>query len=585
MRQSCCDRRPWGWQLVSPRIRVDVAEAVKHHKFIMSHLGAAMLALCSLPVYLAIFGQPAPAEAFTFFWFISPLGIATYLSATGNYQRAQTVSTLNLAGLLFYGASLTGGLSSFLAPWLILLPFGAVFSGSVKTIRAATVMACCAAALLGLLHWAGLERSPLHDGGNLALLAAAAVLLAILYASGLAFAALKRQNNEQAALRAQQDEAHLLVDEAADLLTTHSRDGRVHHASAAALHLFGATGDELRGDGMFERVHPLDRPAFLTAISRAAQSTVPVSVEYRVRCGALSAAREPRFVWVESVCRRSRAVSNAGIAPNDIILVTRDIHARKTQDGLDLEQRLTAERKHTLLQHSLAQISQDMRSPIDALRDLAGQLRKERGGTAAGLPWRSYADQVHRNVAMLDGLVDDLTAFVKLENGSYELALEDIAVCDILCASIAEAEPAARSADVAIRQIVGDDLKSMIADPKALKCAMRKVIDTAVKRSGRGGTVEVTAAPAGASILVRGSGCGAARGCARGAGRDAPEFGVQTVALTAGIVGLHGGSVDIDGGHADATVVTMRFPMQPQLPRQQTDATARPPLVELRQSA
>ncbi len=123
--------------LVHPTAQRDALTAAKHRGFIAAHLAGGACALAALPVFLALRGAPGIAEAIVFAWLVAPIGIAALLSRNGNFEAAHLLSTLTLAGLVATVGAITGGLSSFVLPWLLVMPLEAVFAGSRRTLACA----------------------------------------------------------------------------------------------------------------------------------------------------------------------------------------------------------------------------------------------------------------------------------------------------------------------------------------------------------------------------------------------------------------------------------------------------------------
>ena len=115
-----------------------------------------------------------------------------------------------------------------------------------------------------------------------------------------------------------------LAENATDLITYHDDKGRVLFASHAAQTLCGEPSQSILGDGLFERVHVADRPAFLTALSRC-HANETIAVEFRVR----HAGEAGCYVWVEMRCRPMTGES----VTSGMVAVTRDISERKTQES------------------------------------------------------------------------------------------------------------------------------------------------------------------------------------------------------------------------------------------------------------
>ena len=136
-------------------------------------------------------------------------------------------------------------------------------------------------------------------------LATLGIVSAALYATGLALGAEALARTSFWLLYAEEDRYRLLARNIADVITRHGRDGAVLFVSPAAESLFGSRIGQLHGHGLFERVHVVDRPAYLTALGDAAALGESRSVEFRVRREAADADGRPttEFVWIEMRCR------------------------------------------------------------------------------------------------------------------------------------------------------------------------------------------------------------------------------------------------------------------------------------------
>ena len=115
--------------LLRHSVQNDVVSAARHQSFIAAHVLAGLLALCVLPFYLWLTGRPTLLDAVAFLWFLSPIGIAVFLSRTGKFGAATSSSRRgNFAGLITFSAWLTGGITSFLIPWMVVVPLEAALS-------------------------------------------------------------------------------------------------------------------------------------------------------------------------------------------------------------------------------------------------------------------------------------------------------------------------------------------------------------------------------------------------------------------------------------------------------------------------
>ena len=137
--------------LVHPSAQQDVLTAARHRAFIAPRLLGSIVALASFPVYLLVRGAPSAVELLVFAWLVAPILTAYFLSRTGRYESAHVLSSLALTGLVTAVAAATGGIASFAAIWLVVVPLEAALSASRRVVATASTFALAAAGLLVLL--------------------------------------------------------------------------------------------------------------------------------------------------------------------------------------------------------------------------------------------------------------------------------------------------------------------------------------------------------------------------------------------------------------------------------------------------
>ena len=127
--------------LVHDSVNDEVVAAAGHQSFIAAHLLAALIALCILPFYLWFTDGPTLLDAVAFLWFLSPFAIAIFLSRTGRFSLAHLISAANFAGLITFTAWLTGSITSFLVPWMVVVPLEAALSSDRRVVAWAAALA------------------------------------------------------------------------------------------------------------------------------------------------------------------------------------------------------------------------------------------------------------------------------------------------------------------------------------------------------------------------------------------------------------------------------------------------------------
>jgi cell cycle sensor histidine kinase DivJ len=137
--------------LVHPSARQDALTAARHRAFIAPRLLGSIVALGSFPVYLLARGAPSAIELLVFAWLVAPILIAYFLSRTGQYESAHVLSSLALTGLVTAVAVSTGGITSFAAIWLVVVPLEAALSASRRVVATASTFALSAVGFLLVL--------------------------------------------------------------------------------------------------------------------------------------------------------------------------------------------------------------------------------------------------------------------------------------------------------------------------------------------------------------------------------------------------------------------------------------------------
>ena len=256
--------------LIHPSAQQDALTSSRHRAFIAPRLLGSLAALAAFPVYVSLRGVPSVLEVIVFAWLIAPILIAYYLSRTGQYESAHVLSSLALTGLVTAVAVETGGIGSFAAIWLVIVPLEAALSASRRVVAVASTFALCAAGFLLLMGHLGALPPAVPVEQERAALAALGIISASLYATGLALGAESLARTSFWLLYAEEDRYRLLARNMSDVITRHAKNGTVQFASPAAEPLFGAKVQELLGHGLFERVHVADRPAYLSALADSA---------------------------------------------------------------------------------------------------------------------------------------------------------------------------------------------------------------------------------------------------------------------------------------------------------------------------
>ena len=555
-----------------PSVRADPLAAARHRTFIATRLIGGLIVFAILPVHLALRGAPTLIEAIIFGWMVVPVLVAAYLSRTGAYERAHVLSAAALASLVALIAGATGGITSFAVPWIAVLPLEAMFTASRRVVAAAAAIALATALGLWTAQFLGLlpQNYAAFDTPELGLLGA---LSAVLYAGAVAFGVCTLSRLGERIALVGEARYHLLAQNMTDVITRHGRNAAVTFVSPAAEALLGVSAGELVGHRWFERVHVADRPAFLTAIAEAAARGTEVSVEYRMRRGAL-AETDAQFVWVEMRCRAydqgATDMRNAGRA---VVAVTRDISDRKA-DALAVEAaRADAERANDAKSNFLATVSHELRTPLNAIIGFAEMLAQERDGGIDPARRKEYAGVIRDSGEHLLAVVNGILDVSRIESGNFAIHPEPFPLVPLIESCRDMLALKAEQAGVALKLDLAAGLPELVADKRAIRQVLLNLLSNAVKFTARDGSVAVVARRERGEVVFSVTDTGIGIADADIAQLGNPFFQVRSsydrpyegtglgLSVVKGLVELHGGSVEFLSRVGEGTSVRVRLPL------------------------
>jgi cell cycle sensor histidine kinase DivJ len=561
--------------LIHPSAQHDPLTAARHRAFIAPRLLGSIVALASFPAYLIARGAPSAIELLIFAWLVVPILTAYFLSRTGRYESAHVLSSLALTGLVTAVAASTGGIASFAAIWLVVVPLEASLSASRRVVATACTFALGAAGLLALCG--SLDLLPPPGTGGHTGLAAVGIVSAALYAAGLALGAEALARTSFWLLYAEEDRYRLLARNMTDVIIRHGRDGAVLFVSPAAEPLFGCGVIALHGHGLFDRVHVADRPAYLTALGDAAAIGESRSVEFRVRREAADAEGRPtlQFIWIEMRCRplEQATAATGGLDRREVVAVLRDVTERQLQARALEDARTEAERANAAKSRFLATMSHELRTPLNAIIGFSDMLKKEAGLMIDAGRRHEYAglinDSGHHLLAVINGILD----MSKIETDNFEITPEPFAPARVVAGCCDLMALRAREAGVELDKIASDDLPELVADKRAVNQILLNLLSNAIRFTDRGGkvTISVRTEATAVTFAVEDNGVGIGEDDLGRVGE--PYFQARTaydrrhggtglgLSIVKGLVRLHGGEMSIRSRVGEGTRVTVRLPL------------------------
>jgi cell cycle sensor histidine kinase DivJ len=511
-------------------------------------------------------GVPSALEFFVLAWMLLPIGTAFFLSCTGRYGAAQSLSACALTAIVTIVAINSGGLNSFAAIWLVLIPLEAALSGSRRAVAIAALLATGGVGLLTIASSLfGLGSGGEHTTGALTALG---VLSALIYATGIAFGVDSLASPNLLRLCCEAEQHRLPAFSLTEVITCHGNGGRVVYASANAQAVLGAPASDLLRYGLFDLIHVADRPAYLRALSEAAANGETCEIEFRLHRQVPAA-----FIWIEMRCRPcdENVAHDSAAARLQVIAVMRDITSRKARQDALLAARAEAERANAAKSRFLAFMSHELRTPLNAIIGFSDMLRSESENPIDRTRQLEYGRIINESGHHLLTLVNEIIDMSRLETGNFEL-FPELFRLDAVIASCAELLALkAQEAGVTFSVEVPGDF-DIVADRRAIMQILINLITNAIKFSNRGGTVAIRAGRDGQHVLLQVADTGIgiapddltrignpffqARLCERK--HDGAGLGLSIVK---GLVDLHGGELAVESEPGSGTRMVVRLPL------------------------
>jgi two-component system, cell cycle sensor histidine kinase DivJ len=522
---------------------------------------AAVGAILSL-AFVGIVGRPDAAEAIAIAGLVAPAILALLASTDIPLAVLEQAALAVFAALIGFLAALTGGVVSPLVVWFALVPAEAALAGGRPAVLRAALAATVALLAVALIEAMGAlpaSRLPMPEWQIYTL----SVFVAIVQAALVAAAAQDRQRAADQAAAEGAAMYRFLADNAMDLITRHTSDGRIRFASPAALSLLEMTPDSLIGMAPSALVHPDDLKTMQAAFMDASYFARPAAAEVRLK------RADGSHVWAEIRCR---PVPKANGEPADIVAVTRDISERKAHERELIEARDLAEQASRAKSRFLANMSHELRTPLNAIIGFSEVMMHEMFGPLGGPRYGEYSRLIHESGNHLLELINGVLDMSKIEAGKFDLSEEVFDLAAVAEASVRFVRLPAERAGVVLRTAIAPNAQCIFADKRAVKQILVNLLSNGVKFTPRGGEVCVRAAldSRGVEIAVADSGVGISKKDLARLGKPFEQVEGEHVrakegtglglSLVKALAAMHGGEAVLESTLGEGTVVRVRLP-------------------------
>jgi PAS domain S-box-containing protein len=252
--------------------------------------------------------------------------------------------------------------------------------------------------------------------------------------------------------------------------------------------------------------------------------------------------------------------------------IIRDITERHRQQAEIQLAKEAAEAASAAKTKFLAIMSHELRTPLNAIIGFSQVLDQGIGGSLSATQ-KGYLKDIRVAGEQLLSLVNDLLDLSKIEAGKYELAIERLSVATVVADVTSLLSGQARDRGIALVVAETDAGLQVDADPRALRQMLQNLLSNALKFTPAGGRVTASAKRMGdrIEIAVTDSGIGISP---EDIDRITEPFhqidNVMTrkhdgtglgLSIVSGLIGEHGGRIEIVSEPGQGTTVTLVFPL------------------------
>ena len=218
----------------------------------------------------------------------------------------------------------------------------------------------------------------------------------------------------------------------------------------------------------------------------------------------------------------------------------------------------------------LAVVSHDLGNPLSALRIGTSLLLRTMPESEQGPGGRQQLEFIRQSVLQMENLINDLLDVKRLESDGMSLELQSLRIADVVNAVLEVFRPIARDRAISLTAEI-PELPALEADYQRLVQVLSNLVSNAVKFTGSGGRVAVTAHEENSAVVmsVRDTGPGIPvehQGHvfdrfwqARKGGRKGLGLGLS---IARGIVEAHGGRIWLESEPGSGTVFLFSIPLR-----------------------
>lgn len=284
------------------------------------------------------------------------------------------------------------------------------------------------------------------------------------------------------ALKQSENMFRLIAENSKDIISIHSRSGKLEYVSPSIQGILGYTPAEITGTKSSRMIWPEDRLVLINTALKLRQHAKPQLVEFRIKNA------DGQRIWFESMIQHE--YNKKGITTGRSIAVTRNIQKRKEleqeQKRIEkelIETNLTKDKFFTIIAH-------DLRSPFTSILGFSRLLNDEYDDFDDE-DRKMMVQQIQCSAEATYQLLDNLLAWARTQLGRTSFNPEKFYIESLIEETILQTNAQAISKEITT-SFTKTETNVVFADINMTRVVLRNLISNAIKYSNKGSEIKIT---------------------------------------------------------------------------------------------
>lgn len=258
-------------------------------------------------------------------------------------------------------------------------------------------------------------------------------------------------------------------------------------------------------NGMVEGVLVTDEEGRISVVNPALEAMLDLASPYVGRkilecCRNASLHESIESVLAGSPEEEREIVIHRGLEERFFVVHTAPLRRDRQEGSVSVFYDVTKIRQlENMRKEFVANVSHELKTPLTSILGYAETLR--RGALSDPEAAGRFVEKIESNAGQLKNLVEDLLKISEIESGRMEIVKVPVRLEELVTSVAADFEEAVRKKRIHLSVQIPKTLE-VTADTSALRQVLGNLIDNAIKYTGEGGRIEVSAVREGTACRV-----------------------------------------------------------------------------------